>query len=281
MHFFKLIFSAVLAVAAITVMAKPAEPRICVLGSCSGTEPMPNRHHTAWTLEIDGRVYLFDAGENAGYTAHINGIDLTRLHAIFISHPHLDHNAGLPHVFTVRNKLKARYKKPLAKHPLPIFTPLPKQVNAAIELFSPFKGNNGMFDVKEVAAGIIFDDGTVKVEALPNFHIRPGADKKHYSYSYRIYAAGKKIVFSGDYRHLNHLGKLLDDCDVLLIETGHHKPWLTAETIRKTPAWNVRRLIFVHHGRDYLNNPAETARKTLKTWGKTPEFANDGMFIGL
>ena len=91
----------------------------------------------------------------------------------------------------------------------------------------------------------------------------------------------KKIVFSGDYRYLNHLGKLLDDCDVLLIETGHHKPWLTAETIRKTPAWNVRRLIFVHHGRDYLNNPAETAEKTKQAWGKTPEFANDGMFIGL
>jgi hypothetical protein len=43
----------------------------------------------------------------------------------------------------------------------------------------------------------------------------------------------------------------------------------------------VRRLVFVHHGRDYLNRPAETAEKTKQAWGKTPEFAEDAMFIGL
>ena len=281
MRTIKQIFCAVLATLALVVMAKPAEPRLCILGSCSGTEPMPGRHHTALALEVNGRVYLFDAGENAAYTAHTNGIDLTKLHAIFISHPHLDHNAGLPHVFTVRNKIRVRYKKPLAKNPLPIFTPLPKQVNAAIELFSPLKSNAGSFDVHQLEKGVVFDDGTIKVEAIPNNHIIPGADKKYYSYSYRIFVADKKIVFSGDVRKITDLEPFLSDCDLLLMESGHHKPWLVAETIRNTPAWNVRRLIFIHHGRDYLNKPAETKRLTEKFWGKTPEFAEDAMFVAL
>lgn len=35
-----------------------------ILGSCSGTEPMPHRHHTIIVLTANGRNYFFDAGEN-------------------------------------------------------------------------------------------------------------------------------------------------------------------------------------------------------------------------
>ena len=78
--------------------------RICILGSCSGTEPMLNRHHTALTLEYNGRLYQFDAGEGCAYTAYLGGVDLVNLRALFISHPHIDHNAGLPHLLMVRRK---------------------------------------------------------------------------------------------------------------------------------------------------------------------------------
>ena len=66
-----------------------------------------------------------------------------------------------------------------------------------------------------------------------------------------------------------------------MIETGHHKPWEIAETIRKNSRWQVRKLIFVHHGRDLLNNPQESMHKTNQAWGKEAEYAFDGMIIEL
>ena len=92
---------------------------------------------------------------------------------------------------------------------------------------------------------------------------------------------GKKIVYSGDIRHLEEMSPFLRDCDLLLMENGHHKPWQVAEKIRKNPAWKIKRLIFLHHGRSVLNTPEETARKTEKAWGKPAEFAVDGMTLML
>lgn len=69
--------------------------KIYIFGSCSRTEPMEGRHHTAFAIEINGKVYWFDAGENCSHTAHLMGVDLLLVSDIFISHPHTDHVAGL------------------------------------------------------------------------------------------------------------------------------------------------------------------------------------------
>ena len=34
------------------------------LGTCSGTEPMPERHHQSFVVEVGGLYYWFDAGES-------------------------------------------------------------------------------------------------------------------------------------------------------------------------------------------------------------------------
>ena len=48
--------------------------KITVLGSCSGTEPMPGCHQTSVAVETGGRLYFIDAGENAGYASYLGGI---------------------------------------------------------------------------------------------------------------------------------------------------------------------------------------------------------------
>ena len=65
------------------------------LGSCSGTEPMPDMKHTSFTIETENNVYWFDAGEGCSRTAYLAGVDLLKTTAIFISHPHEDHIGGL------------------------------------------------------------------------------------------------------------------------------------------------------------------------------------------
>lgn len=258
--------------------------KITILGSCSGTEPIPGRHHTAWILQTGSRSYQFDAGENCAYAAVTNNIDLMDLHAVFISHPHFDHNGGLPHLLMVRRKLAARYKRTPAVSPLPIYTPVPQQVDAAAALLSPLNPQAVRKSVKTlpIKSGIIFDDGNIKVEALKNRHIKkPAADGTWLSYSYKIYTAGKKIVFSGDMRSIDELDTFLTDCDILLVETGHHRPWEIAGKIRKNANWNVRKLVFVHHGRDFLNHPEKTLQAATEAWGSKPLFVDDGTVINL
>ncbi|MHC4715577.1 MAG: MBL fold metallo-hydrolase, partial [Planctomycetota bacterium] len=65
------------------------------LGTCSGTEPIEGYRHVSFTLATAGGVYFFDAGGSCAYTAHVMGIDLLAVRAVFISHTHLDHIGGL------------------------------------------------------------------------------------------------------------------------------------------------------------------------------------------
>ena len=259
--------------------------KICILGSCAGTEPQKGRHHTAWLLQTGSKLYQFDAGENCAYTAHLAGYDLSQLRAIFIS----DHVSGLPHLVMVRNKLaSARFKRKMAVKPLPIYTPIPTLVTGLQDFLTAT--TCGRYDYrsgtnitgKTVRDGKFFDDQTLSVEALHNRHCGdPDKTGQWFSFSYKITVNGKKIVYSGDIRRLEEMSPFLRDCDLLLMENGHHKPWQVAEKIRQTPAWKVKRLIFLHHGRSVLNTPEETARKTEKAWGKPAEFAVDGMTLML
>lgn len=68
--------------------------KLHILGSCSGTEPMPGRHHTSLALETGGSLYFLDAGEGCGYSSYLLGIDQLRTRGIFISHTHMDHVGG-------------------------------------------------------------------------------------------------------------------------------------------------------------------------------------------
>ena len=65
------------------------------LGTCSGTEPFENMHHCSLIITVNGKNYWFDAGENCSFTAHMMGLDLQQVRAVFISHPHMDHIGGL------------------------------------------------------------------------------------------------------------------------------------------------------------------------------------------
>ena len=80
--------------------------KIHYLGTCSGTEPMPDMHHCSLVLETEHGNYWFDAGENCAHRAYTSGIDVLKVRAIFVSHMHIDHIGGLPNLMFTINKVK-------------------------------------------------------------------------------------------------------------------------------------------------------------------------------
>ena len=231
--------------------------KIVFLGTCSGTEPMPGMHHTSTILIENESIYWFDAGEGCAHTAYTRGTDIANSRALFISHMHGDHTAGLPHLFVVLQKMAWRFGRPLRYDntfnvylPAPEF--LPCFVAATKASFDPQPFPYKVFG-HPVTAGVIYEDENICVTAAANTHIKPLEGEKPRSYSFLVtLRSGKRIVFSGDVGAPAELDGLIGDhADVLIMETGHHKVSDVCAYVKSRP---VDTLYFNHHGREIIGD---------------------------
>jgi len=241
--------------------------KIFILGTCSGTEPYPGRHHVGFAIEHEEQLFWFDAGECCSYTAHVMGVDLMKLHSVFISHTHMDHVGGLGNLFwTVRKIDKMPGDQHVKNKQIGLYIPNMVCWDGILQMLKVTEGNfETDFEIKarEYQDGVILDECGVKVTALHTHHLPHEEGDPWRAFGFMIETEGKKIVYSGDTGGIDDYASLMENCDLLLMETGHHHPPVIAQELKKRKLF-PKKLAFIHHGRDILDRYDENVAQLEK-----------------
>ena len=184
--------------------------------------PRPDADHAgaATAVIVGDKWFLVDAGRGATMRVAATDLKYDKMRAVFVTHLHSDHTAGLPDVFITSWQFGRKTT------PLPLYGPsgIEKLASAMLQFFDydihirrdvmekhPAAG--ATIDVHVVKEGVVFDDGEVKVTAFLVDHkpVEP-------AFGYRFDTHGKSIVISGDTRPTPNLVKFARGADVLVQE---------------------------------------------------------------
>ena len=259
--------------------------KLHILGSCSGTEPFPGRHHTSVALELSNGLYFFDAGECSSYTAHLIGLDLLKTRGIFISHCHMDHVGGLGNLlWTIRKLSVIERRVPLADT-IHTFIPYLESYEGILQSLQYTEDDfrcDYSHEGHKIQDGLLYSSSCndLSVEAIHNHHLGHKEGQPYRSFSFQIRTQGRTIFYSGDTALRDLAYTVPESCDLLMMETGHHQVPEVCRYLR-TLNQKIDRLVFLHHGVKVLADPAGAAFEAEQLWGKNSVIAEDGMTITL
>lgn len=159
--------------------------RILFFGAGHGV-PEPDRKCSSALIEVGESRYIVDMGTQSIEQMATRGIPADSIRAIFFTHMHGDHTNGIISFLDLCS-WKFKTAEPT------LFWPC--DTERVRELLSAWLSLNETemrpFDFRRVAAGVIYDDGVLRVTAYATRHCRE-------SYAYLLEAEGKRVLFSGD-----------------------------------------------------------------------------------
>ncbi len=189
--------------------------------------PNPNRAGACTVIDLGNEWFVVDAGR--GTTMRIAATELrySNLRAVFLTHFHSDHIAGLPDLFNTSWQFGRkegpfelygpRGTRKLARAMADFFA---FDIHYRRDLLEKHPGAGATINTHEIGEGVIYDDGTVKVSAFVEDH-RPVEP----ALGYKFVSGGKVIVVSGDTRPNDNLIKFARGADILVME-AYQPEWL-------------------------------------------------------
>ena len=235
--------------------------RLITLGTAGGPTPRAHRAQSSNVLLVNGIPYIIDAGDGVARRLAKAGIKVLDVGTVFITHDHDDHTAGLATLLSVEWDLQR--KTPVNVYGPPGTEAVVKGAIAEYSVNAEIRWPEGrqtplaqVFVGHDVGTGEIYKDSNIRVVAVENthFHLPEGTPPygKYKSYSYRIEAPDRTIVFTGDTGPSPAVTALCKGADVLVSEVTSLDDVKQAMT--KAGAWqkmtSEQQAAFVRHLED-------------------------------
>ena len=130
--------------------------------------------------------YIVDMGTQSIEQMATRGIPADSIRAIFFTHMHGDHTNG---IISFLDLCSWKFKTAEPTLFWPCDTERVRELLSAWLLLNETEMRP--FDFRRVAAGVIYDDGVLRVTAYATRHCRE-------SYAYLLEAEGKRVIYTGD-----------------------------------------------------------------------------------
>jgi phosphoribosyl 1,2-cyclic phosphodiesterase len=219
--------------------------KLTFLGTASGM-PDIDRNSSAILVEAGDWAFLVDAGEGVARCLLRSGNGADRIDAVFISHTHADHAAGIPGL--LQWMLLCGRTKPLS-----IFLPagILRRFKSVIPAFLLNQGKwTFKFHLFPMAGGLVYEKDAFRIEAVPNSHLAPGLTHEERlkkgldCYSFCFYESiDRKAVYTSDVDGLDHLGAVAAMTNLLVAECTHVE---VEDVLDFTRQNRIGRVIFTH-----------------------------------
>jgi ribonuclease Z len=189
--------------------------RVHLIGT-GGPELTPTRAGMSTLIEASGQTLIFDVGRGALQNVYLSRIDPRSVTKVFLTHLHSDHIEGLPSIWLTPWFMFARKPK------LEVWGPEgSKQMIEGMRTMyahdvehraNPlFKREYLDVEVHEISPGTVYDAGGIKVTAFSVEH-----DDGNPAFGYRIDAAGRSVVLSGDTTYSENVVKAGTGADLIV-----------------------------------------------------------------
>lgn len=216
-------------------------------------------------FEIGENCYFVDMGTSPMDALIERHIPTESVKAAFFTHMHGDHTDGLLNFVDLATWY---FKKCNPEIYLPKI-----EAEQLIKGFLTVAGEKIRDEItyKEIKPGLIFDDGVLKVSAIPTLH----CDK---SYAFALEAEGKKLVITGDLGHPDRdFPQIIkeQETDLLICECAHFP---ATDYLRHLENCKIGRVCVTHYSLKRI--PSIIDFKERYTAAPV-DMATDGMIINL
>lgn len=207
--------------------------KITFLGSSHGV-PEPNRKCSCILVTVGKNHYLADVGCDPTSPLIDRNIKINSVKGVFVTHPHGDHCNGLIPFADLINWYFTD-ANPAMLLPVDVKDLLVQWITLMTNGKAPRP-----LDIRTYEAGVIFDDGSLKVTAIPTKHCP-------HSHSLLLEAEGKRVLYAGDLKSTAEdfpHKTAADGLDFLIAESAHFSTLKYAEILKDLP---IKEVAITHH----------------------------------